>query len=263
MKEKHDQTPLKSAFWRSLIGIRPLQWIMFAQIFTLLFFGHCFGYDKWQVPTGQPEQMWSKVDYDPKLSDPFFEADEWSCPDGSIKSVTCQDGKPALIHEIDHDSKPPESFFELKWSCPDGCQECSTCRNCEPVVKTTAKCYSTSFGVKHPVNYCEARLLDEHVIDLLFYKFTPAFRDSLRVSVKDGQFTCQYWILDSVGAFKWTTTRQELTLDKKAYRKGDVIKGRIDFECLRQLIDPNDIKIWRKDPTTTIKLFGVFKTTIQ
>ena len=59
------------------------------------------------------------------------------------------------------------------------------------------------------------------------------------------------------------TTRQKLTLDKKAYRKGNVIKGRIDFECVQKVIDPKNIERWGKDPTTTIKVYGVFKTIVK
>ncbi|MEW6141397.1 MAG: hypothetical protein AB1733_24505 [Thermodesulfobacteriota bacterium] len=191
----------------------------------------------WQILWGQPAQMWSRVDCDPKLTDPFFEADEWSYPywitehpDGHFTSHRFGDKNPV--------EDPPR-------------------------LKHTAKCFSNSFGVKHPVNFCEARLLDGHMIDLLLHKDTPAFRDSLLVRIRNGKFACQYWILDNVGAFKCTTTRQKLTLDKRSYRKGDVIKGRIDFECLYHLIDPKDIKLWREDPTTTVKVFGVFKTIVR
>jgi len=52
------------------------------------------GFDIWQAPPGGPEQMSSRVDYDPKLSDRFFESDEWICAYGSRRPVTCRDGKP-------------------------------------------------------------------------------------------------------------------------------------------------------------------------
>lgn len=181
--------------------------------------------------------MSSRVDYDPKLTDTFFESDEWSYPywiqehpDGHFTSSRSTDRDPV--------EDPPQ-------------------------LKHTAKCFSTSFGVKHVVNFCEARLVDGHVIDLLIHETNPAFRDSLLVRIRDGKFTCQYWIIDGFHSFTWTTTWQKLTLDKNVYRKGDVIKGRIDFVCDRQLIDPNDIKKWRRDPSATIKVFGVFKTIVE
>jgi hypothetical protein len=210
-------------------------------VLTLFFVGHGFGaedgYDVWQVPPGQPAQMWSKVDYDPKLTDTFFESDEWSYPYWIIKHP---DGH--FTSTRSSDTNPVEN---------------------PPHLKHTAKCFSTSFGVKHVVSFCEARLFDEHSIDLLIHETNPAFRDSLLVRIRDGKFQCQYWIIDGFHTYTWTTTSQELTLDKKAYAKGDFIKGRIDFECLAEPKDPKDIQRWGRDPTTTIKVFGVFKTILE
>ncbi|MBI4963248.1 MAG: hypothetical protein HY913_08225 [Desulfomonile tiedjei] len=219
------------------MSIRPFKWILLGPALALLLLGHSLGYDIWQAPPGQPEQMSSKVSYDPKLSDTFFESDEWSYPHWITKHP---DGHFTSSRGID--KNPVED---------------------PPRLKHTSKCFSTSFGVKHVVNFCEARLVDGHVLDLLFHERNAAFRDSLLVRIRNGKFTCQYWIVDDVGVFQWTTTRQKLTLDKKAYRKGDVIKGRIDFECVMQLINPNDIKKWSRDPTAVIKLFGVFKSTVE
>ena len=42
-----------------------------------------------------------------------------------------------------------------------------------------------------------------------------------------------------------------------------MIKGRIDFECVQKVIDPKNIERWGKDPTTTIKVYGVFKTIVK
>lgn len=60
----------------------------------------------------------------------------------------------------------------------------------------------------------------------------------------------------------WTTKRQELTLDKTEYRKGDVIKGRIDFECLQEATRPGFIERHGKW-LLTIKIYGVFKTIVE
>jgi hypothetical protein len=57
----------------------------------------------------------------------------------------------------------------------------------------------------------------------------------------------------------WTTKRQELTLDKKLYRKSDVIKGRIDFECVEEKVtDLEDIEKWDRNPAT-YKVYGFSK----
>jgi hypothetical protein len=240
-------------------------------ILALLLLGYGFGYDKWQPPPRQPEQMSSKVNYDPKLRDKFFESDLWSCPGGTEEPVACRDGKPVLILK-----DPCDSWLSLfvegmcgdlrEWTCPDGCKECATCRDGRPVLRNTARCYSTSYGSKHPVNFCEAKLLDEHAMDLLFHKKTPAFDDSLLVRIRNGKFSCQYWIVRDFGALTYTTTRQMLILDKKVYKKGDVIKGKIDFECVSKHIDPINIEILKKKGeklSRTIKVFGVFKTMVK
>ena len=46
------------------------------------------------------------------------------------------------------------------------------------------------------------------------------------------------------------------------YRKGDVIKGRIDFECVQGNNDPKLADEYAKNPyTITVK--GVFKTILE
>ncbi|MEW6111095.1 MAG: hypothetical protein AB1664_03115 [Thermodesulfobacteriota bacterium] len=196
-------------------------------LLALSLLGRSLGAEWPDPPPDQPEQIWSKVDYDSKLTDTFFESDEESCPDGSAACPTCKDGEQLLKH--------------------------------------TAKCFSTSFGVKHLVRFCQASLLDAHTIDLFLNESNRAFRDSLKIRIRNGKFTCQYWIVDSFHTFTWRTTRQQLTLDKKVYRKGDSIKGRIYFECLKKVKDPKIIERegWPRDPTATIKVFGVFKTVLE
>jgi len=121
----------------------------------------------------------------------------------------------------------------------------------------TAKCYSTHRG-KHPVYLSKARLLDGHVIEILIHKKSPAFSDSLLVRISGGKFTCQFWSLFDFRAVRWTTTRQKLTLDRKAYRKGDVIKGRIDFACWAELHNPHP-----DSPPHETRVYGVFKTIVE
>ncbi len=198
-------------------------------VFAMLLLGHGFSpedpIDVWEllkVPQGQPEQMSSQVNYDPKLMDTFFESDGWGYT-----------------------------------YCPRVTKQEDTAR---------AMCFSTGFGVKHLVASCEFRFADENSIDFLIYYIGPGFDDTLRVQVRGGMFTCQYSTCYP-GAmmrpdFIWTTKHQELTLDKKEYRKGEVIKGRIDFECLQEATNAKFIAKHGKWPQT-IKMWGVFKTTVQ
>jgi hypothetical protein len=188
----------EQAFWR-------LKWVLLATLLVLLLLGHGFG-AKWpNPPSGQPPQMWSKADYDPKLTDPFFKSREWNNPD-------------------------------------------------------TANCFSTSFGSKHLVQFCEAKSLGKNRMDLFIHHSSPGYDDRLKIRVKNGMFTCQFWTLYRAGPHKgltWTTKRQKLTLDKKVYRKGDVIKGRIDFECLDEFTGYPD------RPPRMIVVYGVFKTIVE
>ena len=244
------------------MSVRLIKWILMWPVLVLLLIGYGFAYDIWRDPTDQPEQMSSKVDYDPKLTDRFFDSDEWICPPRSWGPPTCRDGKPALILKDPCDSWLSllllENCIEPKeWTCPDGCKECATCKDGRPVIRMTAKCYSTYRG-KHRVFFCKARLLDGRVIELLIHKNGVAFSDSLLIRISGGEFTCQYWCLFDFGGVRWTTTRQQLTLDKKAYRKGDVIKGRIDFECWSELIEPHP-----NSPPHETKVYGVFKTIVE
>jgi hypothetical protein len=64
------------------------------------------------------------------------------------------------------------------------------------------------------------------------------------------------------GGVKWTTTRQELILDKKIYHKGEVIKGRIDYECIEEPINVNHIEKRDSNPIT-YKIYGAFKTVVE
>ncbi len=78
-------------------------------------------------------------------------------------------------------------------------------------------------------------------------------------------FRCQFWNLYQIPRLAdmvWTTKRQELTLDKEVYGKGDVIKGRIDFECVQEATNPKYVEKWGRTPTT-IKVYGVFKTILK
>ncbi|MBI4964486.1 MAG: hypothetical protein HY913_14505 [Desulfomonile tiedjei] len=207
-------------------------------VLAFLLLGH--GYRaEWPVPSPwQTDQMRSKVHYDPELTDPFFKSNEWSYPYGGQ--------------------------FVVDGMWPEGKDL--------PRLKHTAKCISNSFGAEHRMRFCKARLLDVNTIDLLIHDSTPSFSDKLYVQIRNGIFRCQYstWykavtIYNNAvtqGDLIWTTKKQELTLDKRVYRKGDTIKGRIVFECVEEATHPKWIEEYGRNPKT-IKVYGVFKTIVQ
>jgi hypothetical protein len=222
------------------MSIRALKWILLGLVLALLFLAHGFSAELPIPPSGQPAQMWSKVDYDPKLTDPFFKSNRWSYPWYIIKH---RDGH----FEDTSTGIPPEKE--------------------PPHLKHTARCFSNSHGEKHLVNFCEAKSLDGNMIDLAIHDDDPAFFDHLRVRIRNGMFTCQFRTASKIlpripPDIASETKRQKLTLDKEAYRKGDVIKGRIDFECVEEPTNPGYIEQWGRNKTT-IKVYGVFKTIVE
>jgi hypothetical protein len=206
---------------------RPFKWVLLA-VLAISPLGHGFGAEWPDPPSRQPSQMWSKVNYDSKMDDPFFKSNKWSYWYG---------GK-HVVEGMTPEGEQPQRL------------------------KHTAKCFSTSFGGKHRVRFCEARLLDIDKMDLFIHELNPAFCDRLRVRIRNGMFSCQFWTVYKQGGtidLIWTTKRQKLILDKKAYRKGDVVKGRIDFECLDELTNPNH----SDRPPRTIIVYGVFKAIVE
>jgi hypothetical protein len=105
------------------------------------------------------------------------------------------------------------------------------------------------------------------MIDLLIHESNASYFDALRVEIRNETFSCQYWALYPVRTriepgTTWTTKQQKLTLDKKTYRKGDVIKGKIDFECVEEPTNLEYIEKWGRNPKT-IRVQGVFKTIVE
>jgi len=214
------------------------KWLLaLGPVLALLLLAYCFGGEVdhrvvdsetflWRVPSGQPEQMWSQVGYDPALWDTFFESDAAGYPE------SC------------------ETPADKEWPRP----------------KANAMCFSTGFAEKHVVEFCEARFVDANTIDLLLHHTCPGFLDRLRLQVRSGLFTSQYWTFykytEGKADFIWTTKRQQLTLAKKVYSKGDVIKGRIDFECLQEATNPQWVEKRGRYPIT-IEVYGVFKTIVE
>ncbi len=180
-------------------GVRPPKWMLLFPVLALLLLDPGFGAQWPDPPSGQPPQMSSKVDYDPKLTDRFFDADEWFCKHGSTDPAKCRNGKRVKI--VKDPCPPPrlEECFELKeWTCLDGCKKCAICSDGTRVVKSTAKCISTSFGDKHRVSFCEAKLTDSRTIDLFIHTEAGPYSDKLRIQITDGYFRSQVlaWVPD-------------------------------------------------------------------
>ncbi len=175
---------------------------------------------KWQdPPLGQPAQMRSQVKYDPKLFDPFFEKEEWGCP-----------------------------------------MEVRDCDN-KDLLRKTAKLW-TDWQVPGWISYCDAKQLDSGKLELFFHQYPRSPLHRLKMIVQKGKCWSQFWTLYEAGptmGLSWTTTTQELTLDKRVYGKGDEIRGRIVFECL----DEFKISGYGQRPPRVIKIEGVFKTIVE
>jgi hypothetical protein len=125
----------------------------------------------------------------------------------------------------------------------------------------TAKCFS-SIDSEHAIRFCNAESDNDGTIQIWI-------RDddvSLRFVVKNGAFSCEYIDFSNVypepRSELWRTKKQELTLDKQVYHRGDVIKGRIYFECVDEKVTPElaaKLGLWPHP--ITVK--GVFKTIVK
>jgi hypothetical protein len=190
---------------------------------------------EYQVPEGQPAQIKSRVTYDPQLYDPFFASNEWSYPWWVIKDA---DG------HIENTMGGTTDEQEL------------------PRLKHTAKCFTAHQG-KHEIKFCEARRLKDNTIELFVHDMSPSTNDNLKILVQDGLFSCQYWtsyVADRGDeGLIWTTKRQRLILDKKVYTIGDIIQGKIEFECLQEVTNPKHGGSYPKN----IIIEGVLRTTIE
>jgi hypothetical protein len=217
MKENSDRIPLRYTSWSSATIIRPLTRLLLVPAVALLLLTTGFadtlryGAEKWEDRPGQQNQIWSRVNYDPIPADPFFESN------GLLYSRG--------YHPYKHKVPGKESHRE----------------------KHTAECFSNAIAGRGLIKFCDAKFIGSHMIDLLIHVKGGFKYDGLRIWIRDGKFKSQYWGDSSLG---YRTTRQKLTLDKKTYQKGDVIKGRIDFECMKQ-------------GPFVIKVYGFFKTIVE
>lgn len=173
-----------------------------------------------QEPDGQPRQIKTKVQYDENLKHPFFDKTEFHFGDPEFG----EDPKRKFVH--------------------------------------TAKCF-TSHQIEHYIHFCEAKLISNDTIEILIHELTPSTNDNLKIIVSQGQFSCQYWTsyVGDRGDEKlvWTTKKQNLKLNKKRYKKGEVMKGEIKFECLQEVTNPK----YKGRFPRTIKIEGVFKPIIK
>ncbi|MGO9568142.1 MAG: hypothetical protein ACLP5H_11425 [Desulfomonilaceae bacterium] len=205
----------------------------------------CQGFINWDdPPRGQPAQIISQVNYDPNLSDPFFETERWT----NGNWVTTLDADAVNRRIVVTDTLE---------QCPSG-EEKLHC------LKITARCVN-SLDFKHPIHFCDASLLDGggielHIHDPTLLKVDP-FDQHLLIGIKEGVFWSQYRVAyeEARGPMTWTTKKQELILDKQVYHRGDVIKGRIVFECKENYKAFVNGVVY----TTIIKVNGVFKTVLK
>ncbi|MFH1117959.1 MAG: hypothetical protein V1792_28900 [Pseudomonadota bacterium] len=234
MKDRLDPEQPESSLLRTAVYARSLKWVVLGTLLTHFFLSHglCAGP---RIPQDLAPQIWSRVQYDPKLNDPFFRSVKWTYPDW-IR----EDPKGYFISLRSEDKNPVKD---------------------PPRLVRTAELLSNPWNYWHLLNFCEAGLLGKHTIQL-FVPDQNNTTEQLRVLIRDGKFSCQYWQTSDLGAYTWTTTRQKLTLDKEMYRKGDVIRGRLDFECVIEPINREWIWKYGKRPRT-IQVYGVFKMIVE
>ena len=194
-----------------------LVWILrVAAVVVVLLLSYELGLVRWTDLFLKQPILISQVKYDPNLSDPFFETEEWSYWEGSRENPD-----PGMFPRGEKPSK----------------------------LKHTARCVLSHSGHEQEVRFCEAKLISENKIDLLIREHNPSWSIVLKIYIRNKTFSCYYWNYypSAWDGMPWTPKQQELILDKKAYRKGDLIKGRIDLEI----------------PPMPITIRGVFKTTLK
>lgn len=271
LKEKPDQEERTSASLGTVVTVRSLKWILLGTVLSVLVVPCGFAAEPQlcaerigpfldaaskqapvkaipstpvdqrapytpQIPQKLRPQMWSGVETDPKLTADFFESPRWSYPRGIEKN---RDGTLRSTRSKDPVQNPPRLTHTAELFCS-----------------------SWGAGFVRTLDFCEARLLDEHTIQLFVDNTRGAYSDSLRILIRDGRFMCQYWQVYNFWGYGWATKRQRLILDKESYRKGDVIKGRIDLECL----DVDIRGTWEyseENVPLPVRIFGFFKTTVE
>jgi hypothetical protein len=198
--------------------------------------GFVYGRDMWpEPPPGQPEQMWSKVEYELKFDDPFFHPKEWIYPARVVNYPN---------HTYAAHIKP--EYIDKSY---------------------TARCFvwSGEDDYAHSLGLCQARFLTSSKQDLLIRRSPEgASYDKLSIRIRNGNFVCIYWNEFYGQNVKWVTTEQKLIIDKSTYKKNDEIKGKIEFKCI---LDYEHSKLKRvpvkADKVMTVKISGVFKAKLK
>ncbi len=229
-----------------------LAWMLIVVIVTTLIHSRVSAFEWGDYSNKQPNlQLRSKVHHNPNLNDSFFHSAEYGI---RYYSGTRLGGG----YIIPEDS--------LDWAIEQSGQVKE--ENYYPSLRHTARCFSNSrCSSVHEVRFCKARLREPGFIDIIVLEDNPADDDNLFISVKNGTFMCRYWTVykrrSKINPERiWTTMRQSLTLNKQKFRKGDEIKGRINFECVEEPSNPAYIKKHGKYHYT-IKVVGVFKTMVE
>jgi hypothetical protein len=113
------------------------------------------------------------------------------------------------------------------------------------------------------INFSKARQIDKDTIEIRIHDDSASTYDDLTVIIRNGHFSSQYKTVYPVAAANtgliWTTTKQRLLLNKKRYEKGEVIRGRIEFECDEDMREARN----GKKHNHTIRIEGRFKPTLQ
>jgi hypothetical protein len=126
----------------------------------------------------------------------------------------------------------------------------------------TAKCI-TEHQIRHIIRFCEAKLLSDGTLELYIHDFTASTVDNLKIKIKDGYFTSQYWtayVADKGDeGLIWITKKQYLILNQENYKIGDTIKGKIEFECVQEVTNP---KYGGRYPKS-ISIEGYFKPKLK
>ncbi|MBD3397462.1 hypothetical protein GF413_00055 [Candidatus Micrarchaeota archaeon] len=167
-----------------------------------------------------------------KLDDPFFNPDEWIYPARVFKY-------------------------------PDG----SYAAHVKPKYEKlgTARCFVGSGGGRHysSMTRCKAKLLEGNIIRLIIKGGYPS-PNRLGIFILKDKFICVYYDVIYGWIYKWKTAKQKLVLEKGDYRKGEVIKGSIDFKSiLDHTFTKTGKKMLNRDGKVTVSIRGVFKAVLK
>jgi len=204
-------------------------------LLALLFLIFPISGDGVEMPNGQPTQIRTKVRYDSKISGSFFAAAKWSYPWWIVQ------------HEDGHIENTMGGTTDKKEL---------------PKLKHTAKCFTYHQG-EHWIRFCKATLNADGALELFIHDESASYWDNLRILVKGGEFTSQYWTSypgdKGDEGLIWTTISQSLVLNKRNYRKGHEVRGRIKFTCLQE---ETNVK-YNGRFTRSITIKGVFQTELE